>query len=75
MSKEEIIVGVERLREIQKEISDLVGEAEGIVKDCDYGEFRKAQRYWIIQIKDALDSKLERWNMADSISALEGLVE
>jgi hypothetical protein len=35
MSKKDIELGVERLKEIQKEIDGLLVEAEGIVKKCD----------------------------------------
>jgi hypothetical protein len=68
MSKKDIELGVERLKEIQKEIDGLLVEAEGIVKKCDYGQ------HWITYLNAALDYRMKMWTMNDTILALEALV-
>lgn len=75
MKKRDIELGIERLKGIQIEISGLLVEAEGIVKECDEREWQKARPYWINNIEVALDACMEMWTMSDTILALEGLIE
>jgi len=75
MEKEEIMEGIKRLKEIKQSILDLVGEAEGILKDCNKREFERAQPLWINRITTSLEGRMELWNMEDSIEILEGLLK
>jgi hypothetical protein len=73
MTKQEAI---QRLREIQEEISNLVSEAKDIICEVAPGEYERAQRYWAAQIESAL-SKSYGWmggsfvDMDSSIEAIE----
>ena len=66
---------IERLREIQQEIGDLVCEAMDIISEVAPGEYERARRYWCANIQGAL-SKSYGWlgsfvDMDSTIEAIE----
>jgi hypothetical protein len=72
----EKIEAINRLREMQQEIGDLVHEAKDIIKEVAPEEYERARRYWGAHIEGAL-SKSYGWlggsfiDMDSTIEAIE----
>jgi hypothetical protein len=72
----EKVEAINRLREIQQEIGDLVREAKDIIKEVAPGEYERARRYWGAHIEGGL-SKSYGWlggsfiDMDSTIEAIE----
>jgi hypothetical protein len=72
MTKQE---AVDRLREIQEKIGNLVHEAKNIIKEVAPGEYELARRYWGGHIEGAL-SKSYGWlggSFVDMDSSIESI--
>ena len=67
------IEAVDRLREIQEQIGDLVHEAKEIIREVAPGEYERARRYWCAHIEGAL-SKNYGW-LGGSFVDMDGSIE
>lgn len=64
---------VDRLREIQEEIGNLVHEAKDIIKEAAPEEYERARRYWAAHIEGAL-SQSYGW-LGGSFVDMDGSIE